>query len=276
MVAGLERDLGGLHIRNRLVGRLFLGCRGLGVCARRRGCERYLSALRMRRRGAARPREQARRCEKKPAFLRHDGSVEKATFAVKPGCNLPGPSRRATLTPMADTKRASAYPADVYETFDGFMHQVVKDVYEGGAKRAEFVALVIASGELLPMAWGRMKKTGVKELAMGTAGIVALRFGLKYLLGGPLGLVLTAFTAATLVSFFWSNQKDVMRRVKPYKEAIRDSRAKFEDVQTRYQEGRYDDGERALLVEGLLRRLVSDIEAPVAEAAKVSEDEAAT
>ena len=35
-----------------------------------------------------------------------------------------------------------------------------------GAKRAEFVALVIASGELLPVAWGRIKKSGVKELAM--------------------------------------------------------------------------------------------------------------
>jgi hypothetical protein len=100
----------------------------------------------------------------------------------------------------------TAYPAEVYETFDAFMQQVIKDTYETGAKRAEFVALVIASGELLPMAWGRLKKTGVKEAAIGAAGVVALRFGLKYLLGGPLGIILTGFTAATLISFFWSNQ----------------------------------------------------------------------
>lgn len=167
---------------------------------------------------------------------------------------------------MADSDKAhTAYPADVYETFDAFMQQVIKDVYDNGAKRAEFVGLVIASGELLPMAWDRAKKTGVKELALGAAGVVALRVGLKYLIGGPLGMILTGFTAATLVSFFWSNQKEVMRRVKPYKQVIRDSREKFDDIQARYQDGRYDAGERALLVEGLLRRVIGEIEAPLPE-----------
>lgn len=167
---------------------------------------------------------------------------------------------------MADSDNANtAYPADVYETFDAFMQQVLKDVYDAGAKRAEFVALVIASGELLPMAWGRIRKSGVKELAMGAAGVVALRVGLKYLLGGPLGMILTGFTAATLVSFFWSNQKEVMARVKPYKQVIRDANEKFDDVQARYQDGRYDAGERALLIEGLLRRVINEIEAPLPE-----------
>jgi hypothetical protein len=173
------------------------------------------------------------------------------------------------LPKMADSGTAhTAYPEDVYETFDAFMQQVIKDTYENGAKRAEFVALVIASGELLPMAWGRIKKTGVKEFAMGAAGVVALRVGLKYLLGGPLGMILTGFTAATLISFFWSNQKDVMRRVKPYKQLIRDSKEKFDDIQARYQDGRYDAGERALLVEGLLRRVLNEVEAPIPEAAE--------
>lgn len=168
------------------------------------------------------------------------------------------------LTAMSGSENATtAYPAEVYETFDAFMQQVVKDVYDKGAKRAEFVALVIASGELLPMAWGRIRKTGFREFAMGAAGVVALRAGLRYLLGGPLGVILTGFTAATLVSFFWSNQKDVMRRVKPYKKAISESREKFEDIQARYQDGRYDAGERALLIEGLLRRVLGEIEAPL-------------
>src|SRR5690606_1637078 len=87
------------------------------------------------------------------------------------GCYAPGC--------MADSENAhTAYPADVYETFDAFMQQVIKDTYEHGAKRAEFVALVIASGELLPMAWGRLRKSGVRELAVGAAGVVALRVGL--------------------------------------------------------------------------------------------------
>jgi hypothetical protein len=167
---------------------------------------------------------------------------------------------------MAESDKAhTAYPKEVYETFDAFMQQVIKDTYDHGAKRAEFVALVIASGELLPMAWGRIKKSGVREFAMGAAGVVALRLGLKYLIGGPLGMILTGFTAATLVSFFWSNQKEVMRRVRPYKKVISESQQKFEDIQARYRDGRYDAGERALLVEGLLRRVEGEIEAPLPE-----------
>lgn len=166
-----------------------------------------------------------------------------------------------------------AYPADVYETFDAFLQQVIKDVYETGAKRAEFVALVIASGEVLQMAWGRLRKSGIKELAMGAAGAVALRVGLKYLLGGPLGMILTGFTAATLISFFWSNQREVMARVPPYKKFLHDAKDKFEDIQARYRDGRYDAGERALLVEGLLRRVIGEVEAPL-PAAAATDDEA--
>ena len=39
----------------------------------------------------------------------------------------------------------------------------------------------------------------------------------------------------------------------------------IEDIQARYNDGRYDSGERALLVEGLLRRVIAEIEAPLPE-----------
>ena len=66
----------------------------------------------------------------------------------------------------ASSSTHTAYPAEVYESFDSFMQQVIKDTYERGAKRPEFVALVLASGELIPMAWGRMRKSGLRELAV--------------------------------------------------------------------------------------------------------------
>ncbi len=163
----------------------------------------------------------------------------------------------------SDSDAHTAYPADVYESFDAFMQQVIQDTYARGAKRPEFVALVLASGELLPMAWGRMKKAGVRDLALGAAGVVALRYGIQWLLGGPLGVILTGFTVATLISFFWSNQKEVLARRKPYKTLLSDTSSKFEDIQARYRDNRYDTGERALLVEGLLRRLLTEIERPL-------------
>ena len=159
----------------------------------------------------------------------------------------------------------TAYPAEVYESFDGFMQQVLHDTYARGAKRPEFVALVLASGELIPMAWGRIKQAGVRDLALGAAGVVALRFGIRWLLAGPLGVILTGFTVATMVSFFWSHQREVLDRRKPYKKLISETFEKYEDIQNRYRDGRYDAGERALLIEGLLRRLLAEIEKPIEE-----------
>lgn len=177
--------------------------------------------------------------------------------------------------PMATADAHTAYPAQVYESFDAFMQQIIQDTYARGAKRPEFVALVLASGELLPMAWGRIKQAGVRDLALGAAGVVALRFGLRWLLGGPLGVILTGFTAATLIAYFWSNQQEVMARRKPYKQLISDTHDKYEDIQARYRDGRYDAGERALLVEGLLRRVLAEIEKPLptADAAKDDDDD---
>ncbi|EDM75485.1 hypothetical protein PPSIR1_34208 [Plesiocystis pacifica SIR-1] len=164
---------------------------------------------------------------------------------------------------MAESDAHTAYPAEVYEGFDAFMQQIIKDTYERGSKRPEFVALVLASGELLPMAWGRIKKAGVRDLALGAAGVVALRLGIRWLLGGPLGVILTGFTVATLISFFWANQQEVLARRKPYKQLIADTHEKFEDIQDRYRNKRYDAGERALLIEGLLRRTLAEIEKPL-------------
>lgn len=161
----------------------------------------------------------------------------------------------------------TAYPTEVYESFDAFMQEVLKDTYDRGAKRPEFVALLLASGELLPMAWGRVKKGGVKDVALGAATVVALRVGLKYVLSGPLGVILTGFSVATLISFFWQHQKEVLARRGPYRRLISDTREKFEDIQARYQDGKYDSGERALLIEGLLRRVLAEIEAPPPAAA---------
>lgn len=166
---------------------------------------------------------------------------------------------------MASSDAHTAYPPQVYESFDAFMQQVIQETHARGAKRPEFVALVLASGELLPMAWGRLKKAGVRDVALGAAGVVALRYGIQWLLGGPLGVILTGFTVATLISFFWANQKEVLARRKPYRELIADALGKFEDIQARYREDRYDAGERALLVEGLLRRVLAEIERPLDE-----------
>ena len=120
--------------------------------------------------------------------------------------------------------------------------------------------VILVDGLLHWFLWARLvRDPGWSDSAKLVGTVLTIFFAIAT----PLGMILTGFTAATLISFFWSNQKEVMRRVKPYKQVIRDSHEKFDDIQARYQDGRYDAGERALLVEGLLRRVINEIESPL-------------
>jgi hypothetical protein len=102
--------------------------------------------------------------------------------------------------------------------------------------------------------------TGLKKAALGAAGVVALRFGLKYFLGGPVGLLLSAAVVASAVAYFVKNQKEISTKVAPYKTLITDTRTKFEEIQGGYRAGRYDGAGRNLMVEGLLKRFLEQID----------------
>src|SRR5271170_3060147 len=105
---------------------------------------------------------------------------------------------------MATTadKRASVDAA--YDTFDDYLRLSIKEYYERGWKtrRANFIALIIASGQTVAMAKDAVSgEKGLKNVAMGAVGVVAVRLALRWALGGPLGILLTAATGASLVAF---------------------------------------------------------------------------
>jgi hypothetical protein len=90
--------------------------------------------------------------------------------------------------------------------------------------------------------------------------VVALRFGLRYFLGGPVGLLLSAAVVASAVGYFVKNQKEITGKVAPYKALITENRTRFEEIQGGYRAGRYDGAGRNLMVEGLLRRFLDQID----------------
>ena len=80
---------------------------------------------------------------------------------------------------------------EVFDDFDAFMKQAIRDYYDRSWKtrRGHFVALIIASGQAMSMAVDSVKDgSGLKKAALGAAGVVALRIGLRYALSGPLQL----------------------------------------------------------------------------------------
>jgi hypothetical protein len=164
---------------------------------------------------------------------------------------------------MADHPGESEFPAAGFDTFDAFLRAAIKDYYDRGwtTRKGNFVALLIASGQTMGMARDALTgEQGLKRVAIGAAGLVALRIGLRFALGGPLGILLTGLSAASLAAYFVRNQKAITAKIPRYRELIASTRTKFEEIQTGYRANRYEARERNLMVDGLQKRFLADLD----------------
>ena len=159
---------------------------------------------------------------------------------------------------------ADHYGRSIYNDFDSFLKVAIRLYYDRGwkSRRGNFIALLIASGQT---AFALAKDsvvdgTGTKRLAIGAAAVLALRIGLRYAIGGPLGLVLTVAAGASMISYFFRNQKDIIKKVGLYKVTIKDSHERYEEIQSGWRDGRYDATERNLMIDGLMKRFVDEID----------------
>ncbi len=165
------------------------------------------------------------------------------------------------------SERAEAVADDrrsIYRDFDNFLKVAIREYYDRGwtTRKGNFIALLIASGQT---AFALAKDSvvdgsGTKKVAIGAAGLIALRIGLRYALGGPLGLVLTVAASASLISYFFRNQKDIIKKVGTYRETIKDTGERYEELQAGWKDGRYDATERNLMIDGLMKRFVQQID----------------
>lgn len=158
---------------------------------------------------------------------------------------------------------ASELRPEVYDDYDSFLKQGIREYYARGWKqrKGNFIALVIASGQIVSMATDSVKDgSGLKKAGIAAAGVVALRFGLRYFLGGPVGLLLSAAAVASAVAYLARNQKEITAKVAPYKQLVTETRTKFEEIQGGYRAGRYDGAGRNLMVDGLMRRFLEQVD----------------
>lgn len=152
----------------------------------------------------------------------------------------------------------------IYEDFDSFLKVALREYYDRGwsKRRGNFIALLIASGQTaFALAKDSMiEGSGTKKVAIGAAAVLALQVGLRYAIGGPLGLVLTVAAGASMVSYFLRNQKDIIRKVGVYKRNIQETHDRYEDAQAGWRDGKYDIGERNLMIDGLMKRFLEQID----------------
>jgi hypothetical protein len=167
---------------------------------------------------------------------------------------------------MDETSAAETRPEEqeIYTKFDAFLKKAIYEYYEQSGKKhkGNFIALVIASGEIMSLAFDSVKSgSGAKKLALGAAGLLALRIGLRYALSGPLGIVLAGATAASLIAYFVRHRKDIVSRIGRNRELVAALRKSFDQFQSDHRDGRFNLEQRNLMLDGLMKRFLADLDA---------------
>jgi hypothetical protein len=166
---------------------------------------------------------------------------------------------------VAEPSKESAGAAQgLYTTWDAFLKQAIREYYDRGwtTRRGNFIALLIASGQTsLALAKDSViDGTGTKKVAIGAGLLLALRIGLRYAVGGPLGLVLTVASGAAMVSYFVRNQKDIIKKVSSYKTAIAESEKRYDEAQSGWRDGKYQISDRNLMIDGLMKQFIARVD----------------
>ena len=121
-------------------------------------------------------------------------------------------------TEAETSTKATELGPEVFDDYDAFLKQAIHDYYDRGwkSRRGNFIALIIASGQVMSMAADSIRDgTGFKKAAIGAAGVVALRIGLRYALAGPLGIILTGAAAVSAAGYLIKHQKEIAGKVGP-------------------------------------------------------------
>ena len=152
----------------------------------------------------------------------------------------------------------------LYGSFDAFLKQAIREYYDRSwvARKGNFIALLIASGQTsLALAKDSVVDgSGTKKVAIGAGLVLALKIGLRYALGGPLGLVLGVAAGASMVSYFIKNQKDIVKKVGTYRTAITDHEKRYDEIQAGWRDGKYQVTDRNLMIDGLMKQLITQID----------------
>jgi hypothetical protein len=166
---------------------------------------------------------------------------------------------------VADAPKDTAPGSDgIYASFEKFLKQAIREYYDRGwtTRKGNFIALLIASGGT-SFALAKDSVTGgsgPKKLALGAGLLVALQIGLRFAVGGPLGLVLTVAAGASMVTYFLRNQRDIIKKVGSYKQVIADSHKRYDEVQAGWRDQKYEITDRNLMIDGLMKQFIAQVD----------------
>jgi len=149
-----------------------------------------------------------------------------------------------------------------YESYQGFLKAAIKAYWHSeGRSKVNFLALLLASREAWEVAWeGATAPGSGKKILAGAAGAAALGVLLRVVLGGPVGLILTGASVASLVALYVRNHERIWKKVAVYKKLIEEQRGHYNEIRGDFLEGNLREGQRDLMIDGLMSRFLAKLD----------------
>lgn len=154
-----------------------------------------------------------------------------------------------------------AHDRNAYETYEGFQKAALKEYWDSGrSSRINFLALLLASREAWSVAWEGAAGSG-KKILTGAAGAAALALILRVVVGGPIGLILGGATIASLVALYVKNHKEIWAKQEEFKAILDSYRPRWGAIRDDYLDGKLRTDQRDLMMDGLMSRLLDELDA---------------
>ena len=150
-----------------------------------------------------------------------------------------------------------------YETYPDFLKAAIGAFWERDESgRVQSLALLLSAREAWEAAADRAGARGtVKGALAGAAGAAAMTLLLRTVLGGPLGVILTGASVASLVALYQKHRGEISDRAGYNRRVITRYRQEFDNIREDYLSDRLRRDQRDLMVEGLFGRLLEDLAA---------------
>lgn len=146
---------------------------------------------------------------------------------------------------------------EAYESYEGFLRAAIREYWEQNTRsKVNFLALLLATRSAWQVAWDGVAGVGGKKILTGAAGAAALAVLLRVVVGGPIGLILTGASVASLVAIYVKNHERIWRRVAHYKTIIDTYRDRYDAIAQDHEDGGIGDEQLELMVDGLLARFL--------------------
>jgi hypothetical protein len=160
-----------------------------------------------------------------------------------------------------DSEREREPLAPAYASYDGFLKAAIETYWESRRNQVHFVALLLASREAWEVAWDGVRAPGTgRKVLTGAAGATAVLVALRLLIGGPIGLVLTGASVAGLAAVYVRNHRRIWDQQERYRRLLGEYRVKYDRVRADWIEGRVEEQQRDLMIDGLMNRLLEEID----------------